>query len=361
MTVPRWSSPSISAEGLAPVDGGLTAEELLLASRNRGMPLEALRYDTTPAGLHYLLTHFDIPLLDSASYRLTIGERELSLGEIRSLGSETIPVTMECAGNGRARLSPRPVSTPWLDGAIGTALWTGAPFHRVLDATGIPSDTRYVVFTGADHGSEKGIEQDYQRGLSIEEAMRPEVLLAYEMDGAPLPVQHGAPLRLLVPGWYGMTSVKWLKRISFQKEPFEGFQHRAYRIRASKDDDGVPVNRIAVRSLMIPPGFPDYLTRIRIVDAGMTDIFGRAWSGNGEITRVELGVDGSWSDASLEPHVGAFAWCGWRAQWEATPGDHVLSCRATDASGATQPIEARWNYGGFSNNATQQVAVKVRS
>lgn len=360
MTVPGWSSPSIGPNGHPPIDGGLTAEELMLAGRNRSMPLEALRYDTTPPGLHYLLTHFDIPDVDVASYRLAVGDREFTLDEIRAFAPAMQPVTMECAGNGRALLSPRPVSTPWMHGAIGTAVWTGAPLIDVLEAAGVPAEAGYVVFTGFDFGIEKGVEQQYQRALSLDDARRSEVMLAYEMDGRPLPVQHGAPLRLIVPGWYGMTSVKWLRSITFQAEPFDGFQHRAYRIRGSGDAVGDPVTLQAVRSLMVPPGFPDYLTRQRIVDAGPVSLQGRAWSGAGEIVRVEVGVDGEWIDASLDDPIGPYAWRGWRSSWDAAPGEHLLSCRATDASGAVQPDEPQWNYGGFMNNETHRIPVTVR-
>src|SRR5262245_451037 len=201
-----------------PTDGPLTFEELQLAGRNRGMPLEALRYDTTPTGRHYLLAHFDIPAVDAAAWRLRIDglvdrPLELTLDDLRSRPRKTLPVTLECAGNGRARLQPRPLSNPWLFEAIGTAEWTGTSLGPLLDEAGIRDEAMELVFTGADRGVQGGMEQDYQRSLSIAEARRPEVLLVDKMNGAPLQPQHGFPLRLLVPGWYGMASVKWLNRI----------------------------------------------------------------------------------------------------------------------------------------------------
>ena len=150
-----------------------------------------------------------------------------------------MPVTLECAGNGRARLHPRPVSQPWLVEAVGTAEWTGTPLAPLLREAGIDADAVDVVFTGADHGVERGVEQDYQRALPLAEALRAEVLLAYEMNGAPLPAQHGFPLRLVIPGWYGMAHVKWLTRITVLAEPFDGYQNAvAYRLKARRGRPG---------------------------------------------------------------------------------------------------------------------------
>ena len=181
----------------------------------------------------------------------------------------SLPVTMECAGNGRARLEPRPISQPWLAEAIGTAEWTGVPLAPLLAEAGLAADALEVVFTGLDRGVEGGVEQLYERSLSIADAERDDVLLAYACNGEPLPPQHGFPLRLIVPGWYGMTSVKWLERITVVAEPFEGYQMvTGYRMRAHEDDDGTPVTRIEPRSLMVPPGIPDFLTRRRFLRAG---------------------------------------------------------------------------------------------
>src|SRR5207248_4723491 len=203
------------------------------------------------------------------------------------------------------------------------------------------------AFTGADHGIEKGDEHDYARSLRIDDAMRPEVMLAYEMNGRPLEPQHGFPLRLLVPGWYGMTSVKWLARIDAVTKPFDGYQQQvAYWYRARADERGEPVQRIRPRALMIPPGFPEFLTRKRTVERGEVELRGRAWSGGGAIARVEVGVDGAWKDATLGEQLGRFAWRAWSFRWSATPGEHSLSCRATDDAGQVQPLDPPWNVQG---------------
>jgi DMSO/TMAO reductase YedYZ molybdopterin-dependent catalytic subunit len=354
------------AEALTPIEGPLSFEELELAFRNKSMPLEALRYDLTPTGMHYVLIHWDIPPADADTWRVKVGGRvartiELDLANIRSRPRQTIPVTLECCGNGRALLSPRPVGQPWLLGAIGTAEWTGTPLGPILEEAGLEDEVVELVFTGADRGIQGGEEQDYARSLTVEDAMRPEVMLAYEMNGAPLEPQHGYPVRLLVPGWYGMTSVKWLTSIEAVTEPFAGYQQAvAYRDQRAGEEPGSPFTRIHVRALMIPPGITDYPSRRRFVERGSVELRGRAWSGQAPIERVEVAVDGEWTDAALDGALGDFAWRGWTASWDATPGEHELVCRATDADGTVQPMEQPWNFQGLANNLVQRVLVTVR-
>jgi DMSO/TMAO reductase YedYZ molybdopterin-dependent catalytic subunit len=354
---------------LAEPDEGISMEELALAARNHGMPLEALRYDVTPIGLHYLLIHYDIPPATHDDWRVTIGglvgtPLELSVADLRAMPASTVRVTMECAGNGRARLAPRPVSQPWLVEAVGTAEWTGVPLRHVLDAAGVDPAAVELVFTGADHGVERTIEQDYQRSLPIAEATRDEILLAYDMNGGPLPPQHGFPVRLVVPGWYGMAHVKWLRDITAVGVPFDGFQQAvAYRLRQESGDAGEPVTRIAPRALLVPPGFPDFMSRARVVRPGEVALEGRAWSGRSPVERVDVSADGgsSWMPAELDPDPGhRWAWRRWTYTWTATPGSHLLTARATDADGP-QPVHQAWNRGGFANNAIQLVSVLCTS
>jgi sulfane dehydrogenase subunit SoxC len=348
---------------------GITMEELQLAARNHGMPLEALRYDITPVGLHYLLIHFDIPAADERAWRLEVdghvsGPLTLGLDELRRRPAVTTPLTLECAGNGRARLEPRPVSQPWLHEAVGTAEWTGTPLRPLLEEAGVLDGAVEVVFSGADRGVQGGLEHDYERSLPLAEALRDELLLAWAVNGQPLPPQHGFPLRLVVPGWYGMTSVKWLRRITVVTEPFRGYQQTpSYLLQSSEDDPGVPVTRIEPRSLLLPPGIPDFLTRTRFLEAGRHVLAGRAWSGRAPIARVEVSSDGgaSWHDADLGRRRSPWAWVAWSFTWEAVPGEHELCSRATDEAGNTQPLQQPWNLGGFANNAVQRVQVTVRS
>jgi DMSO/TMAO reductase YedYZ molybdopterin-dependent catalytic subunit len=347
-------------------DLGVSLEELQLAARNHGMPLEALRYSITPVGLHYLLIHYDIPAADADSWTVELGglvERRaaLTLQALKERHAEEVVVTMECAGNGRARLDPRPVSQPWLLEAVGTARWRGAPLRPLLEEAGVAEGAVEVLFTGADSGREGGIDQQFQRSLSIEDVLANEAILAYEMNGAPLPPQHGFPVRLLVPGWYGMTSVKWLTRIDVLGEPFGGYQQlQSYRLRQQENEEGDPLSRMLPRSLMVPPGKPEFFTRERIVE-GPCVLEGRAWSGYGEIVGVDVSADGGerWESAELGDPAGRWAWVGWTYHWEAEPGSYELCCRARDSAGNDQPVEPLWNLGGYANNAVQRIRVTV--
>ena len=298
----------------------------------------------TPLGLHYLLIHYDIPAVDPETWRLEVGGRvanglSLSLADLRERPSVTRPVTMECAGNGRARLEPHVVSQPWLLEAVGTAEWTGVPVRDLLEEAGVEDGALEVLFTGLDRGVEGGVEQSYQRSLPLGEAADGP-LLAYAINGEPLPPQHGFPLRLVVPGWYGMTSVKWLARIDLLDEPFDGYQQTTgYRMRSSEDDPGTPVTRIMPRALMVPPGIPDFFTRARTLSPGPCRVQGRAWSGWGAIEAVEVSTDGAatWAPAALDEEPPPGAWRGWSFEWDASPASTSCAAGAATPPGAGNP------------------------
>jgi sulfane dehydrogenase subunit SoxC len=187
---------------------------------------------------------------------------------------------------------------------------------------------------------------------------------SYEMNGAPLPPQHGAPLRLVVPGWYGMTHVKWLREITVVAEPFRGYQNAtAYRLAIDPGEPGEPVTRILPRALMTPPGFPDFMTRTRFADRGEHRIAGRAWSGWAPVTGVEISTDAgmTWYEAQLGPEPDAYAWRAWSFVWRVSePGTYELAARARDAAGNVQPTDPPWNRQGMANNLVQRVVVVVR-
>jgi DMSO/TMAO reductase YedYZ molybdopterin-dependent catalytic subunit len=345
---------------------GISLEELQLATRNHGMPLEALRYDVTPVGLHYLLIHYDIPAVDPKEWSLAVGGRvanplRLTLDDLRARPAAELTATMECAGNGRARFDPRPASQPWLNEAVGTARWRGVALSDLLAEAQPLDDAVEVVFTGLDRGVEKELEQEFQRSVALADAT--DALLAYDMNGAPLPPQHGFPLRLVVPGWYGMANVKWLRAIELVDRAFEGFQQAsAYRFRADEDDEGTPLTRMAPRALMLPPGIPEFFTRARTVRVDDVELSGRAWSGFAPIAAVEVSDDGglTWAEAELGDDTGRWAWCSWRYVWRPrAAGEYVLCPRARDEAGNAQPVDAPWNVGGYSNNSVQRIPVTV--
>jgi DMSO/TMAO reductase YedYZ molybdopterin-dependent catalytic subunit len=350
-------------------DHDISLEELQLAARNHGMPLEVLREPVTPIGLHYLLTHYDIPRVDPQTWRLVVDghvatELSLDLETLRGLPSREVVATMECAGNGRARLEPRPISQPWLLEAVGTGRWGGVRLPDVLERAGVGEQVVEVLFTGLDRGVENGEEQFFQRSLTLADALQPDVLLAYDLNGVPLPPQHGFPLRVLVPGWYGMTNVKWLTQITLLTEPFAGYQQaRGYRLRQTDDEAGEPLSRIYPRALMVPPGIPEFMTRERTVPVGTWTIEGRAWSGHAPISSVEVSTDdgAAWLPARLDaPDLGRWAWRHWTYDWRAAAtGRHVLCCRARDEAGNEQPLSPTWNVGGYANNEVQRIVVTV--
>jgi len=346
-------------------------QETVLAFRNHGMQAEFLDRPLTPLGAHYLLVHFDVPTLAADGYTLAVGgrvQRPLALGLDDLMTRPTVDqaVTMECAGTGRSTMSPRAIYVPWFKEAIGTYEWTGTPLRPLLEEAGLLDDAVEVLFTGWDTGVDLGVEHAFERSLPIAEALRDEVMLAWAANGQPLLPQHGFPLRLVVPAWYGMTSVKWLRAITVLNEPFRGIQQRkVYRYQQTKDDPGEPVTLKRVHSVIRPPGIPDLLTRHRFLAPGQHTIRGMAWSGSGPVVRVEVSTDdgATWRDAALADSAGAFAWTPWSIPWDATaPGDHVLAVRATDAAGHRQPLDpnAVWNRQGMGGHGVQRVPVTVQ-
>ncbi len=342
-----------------------TDEEVRLANRNSGIMLEMLRHDVTPAGAHYLLNHFDVPYVASAdSWSLKIDglvneHIELPFAQLQNLPTVTKRVTLECAGNGRALVSPRRQSMPWRYEAVGTAEWTGTPLKHLLQQSGIQNDAVDVVFHGIDKGISKTDIHSYSRSLKVADALHEDVLLVWAMNAQPLLPQHGFPLRLIVPGWYGMASVKWLNHIELIDHPFDGHQQvKTYIYRKDPNDPGTPVTTIKVKSLMVPPGIPEWYSDRRLVEPGPITLHGKAWSGKGTpINQVEVCDNGTWHSATLDRDTGKYAWRSWYYDWQATPGAHSLQCRATDAEGNTQPLEPVWDQGGFGNNGVQTVQV----
>lgn len=347
------------------IDGGLVVHRAHPLNCETSIP-ELIGGVVMPNARFYVRNHFQIPKLDQSTWRLKVGglvERPLTLTlhDLMKMPSQTRFVTLECAGNGRSLLDPRVNGEQWNLGAVSTAEWTGVPLLEVLDRAGVKAGAREVLFRGADSGKLADSSEPirFERSLSMDDARGSEVLLASVMNGEPLPVQHGYPLRLIVPSWYAVTSVKWLTEIEVIREPFTGhYQTQAYFFEWQRDGQLVrePVSLQRVRSLITEPG-PD-----AEVERGELAIRGVAWSGAAPIARVEVKIGGGpWQDGRLVGERKRHSWQAWEliARVE-QPGSTVVSARATDMAGRTQPNSPEWNRLGYGNNAIQKVRVDIR-
>lgn len=304
-----------------------------------------------------------MPTIDPKTWRLGVNGAvkkplALPLSEITQMRAKTLVVTLECAGNGRTRMHPVPPSTPWQDCALATATWTGVPLKDVLQKAGPEDTAAELLFKGADIGVEAGHELPFERSLPLFEAMNEDVILAYKMNERPIPRIHGSPVRLIVPGWYGMASVKWLTEIRLLTEPFQGYyQKERYVYNDSREGLHSAVDRIRVKSLILKPAEEAILKRGR-----SCSVKGLAWSGSGKITKVEFKTHNSeWRPAELSINAfDPYAWRRWSVTW--TPeraGRFALMSRAYDESGTRQPDEAVWNAYGYGYNTVTARTVMV--
>jgi DMSO/TMAO reductase YedYZ molybdopterin-dependent catalytic subunit len=316
----------------------------------------------TPTPLFYHRNHFPFPARGPRTISIAgaVGKPfDLRADAILSMPSRTLLMTMECAGNGRSDLQPEVQGEPWAFGAVSTAEWTGVPLCDVLAEAGLQPGVREILFVGADHGyvQAAGTEIPFARSLPAEKAQDPDVILAFAMNGEPLGREHGGPLRLIVPGWYGVASVKWLARIEALREPFTGF-YQADRYVMPDGCGGMrPLREMRVKSLIASPSDGARLER------GLRLIRGMAWSGDGPITLVEVSVDAgdTWSPAHMASREERYAWRRWEYLWEARSNHSVvLLSRAVDAAGNSQPKAPEWNALGYANNAIQRVNVTVQ-
>jgi DMSO/TMAO reductase YedYZ molybdopterin-dependent catalytic subunit len=336
----------------------MNSDELIYLSReplNAETPLDRQVGAITPTSRHYVRDHFAIP---QATPRLAIDGAvrvplQLELDDLRSLPPRSLVVTLECAGNGRAFLDPPAAGEQWRTGAVGTAEWTGASLRAVLEMAGPLASAVEVLCVGADAGTpaDVGTRIAYERSLPMADALRDDVLLAYAMNGNDLPPEHGSPLRLIVPGWYGMASVKWLARLRLLERRFDGFfQAKRYVV------GDRPLREIAPRALTVWPREDERLPARPFVARGY------AWSGRGDLARVEVSADGgrSWHDASLAEGLSRYAWREWHcAVAPHASGQLLLLARAVTADGATQPLQEVRGALGYANNAARPVRIEI--
>ena len=328
-------------------------------------PASALDAWLTPTPHFYVRNHFSIPDVQCSTWSLRIEglvtrERRFTLDDLKQLPRVTLPVTMECAGNNRSDLDPPTPGNQFQSGAVSTAYWAGVRLSDVLKTAGINPRAREVLFEGLDTGKPEPSkpEMPYRRSLPLDVALHPDTLLAYEMNGLELPKEHGYPLRLIVPGWYGMASVKWLNRMTVIDSDYSGyFQGHKYVIE-NDAGEAVPLTTIGIKSLIGSP------TDGEAVRVGEVCVTGMAWSGDKRIARVDFSSDGgtTWEVAEMVGPSERYAWQKWHYSWTPDePGDYTLMSRAVDVQGNVQPMKSRWNRLGYMVNGVKPVEVTVAS
>ncbi len=333
---------------------------------NAEAPLDEQMGLITPNPIFYVRSNFNIPRIDATEWRLRIEgtvERPLTLSydDLLAMPSRTVLVTLECAGNGRSGLNPPASGEPWQYHAVSTAEWTGVPLAALLEKAGLQTRTREIVVEGQDRGTVATREGEipFARALNLAKALHRDTILAYAMNGEVLPVHHGFPARLLVPGWYGMASVKWVRQITAIDHAFDGYYQVERYIMAHPErgeTHTVPLSTMRVRSLITEPvqgagiGRAPYLVR------------GLAWSGGAPVARVEVSDDdgATWTQATFTSDPKLYAWRRWEYAWQPRASGQVrLQSRAFDETGAGQPTEPEWNRLGYANNAIQTIEVSV--
>jgi sulfite oxidase len=326
----------------------------------------------TATDAFYVRGHGPVPEIDAGAWRLRVHglverELDLSLATLREAFREReVTATLQCAGNRRAGLvaiRDIPGEAPWGPGATGTATWTGVALADVLAVAGVRADAAHVGLEGADMCAEAKPAQRFGGSIPLDKASRPEVLLAWGMNGAPLEPVHGAPLRVVVPGYIGARSVKWLERIELRSRPWQGyFQHVVYRLLPEDATPGpgagMPLGLVALNADVLAPA--DGAS----VPAGAIEVRGYAFAGGERhVARVDVSLDGgaSWRQAELLDDLGRWAWRQWQITVELAAGEHDILVRAWDSSAATQPEDeaALWNPKGYVNNARPRVRVRA--
>jgi DMSO/TMAO reductase YedYZ molybdopterin-dependent catalytic subunit len=340
--------------------------------QNLESDFSALQSFLTPSDKFYVRNHFAVPQIDHKRWRLKVegavaNPLQLTYDELVKLPAETKAVTLECAGNGRIYLVPKVEGVQWQNGAVGTAEWTGVPLNAILERAGVDPQASDVILEGADSGeptkpSKPSKPIAYARSVPLQLARSGGILLAYKMNDEPLSPAHGFPVRAIVPGWYGMASVKWLSRIVASKQAFHGY-YQTVEYAHWQHLDGfptrVPVTQIQVKSQIARPALAEVIAK------GSTyRVFGAAWSGNSTISMVEVSTDGGkhYAAAKLLGEPVEHAWRLWELSWNvpSSAGKHMLAARATDASGTTQPIERDRDRETYMINHIIPVEVQVR-
>ena len=337
-----------------------------LTPENQETPIQFLNSEMVDAKLFYRRNHFSYPHFTSSFYFLPIEglvqtSKTFSLQELYSLPSITIKVILECSGDKRELFQPKVFGEQWEKGAISQGIWKGVSLRTLLKFTGLLHTAKEIVFEGYDYGERPDSSQmfSFARSLPIEKALEPDTIIAYEYNNQPIPFKHGFPLRLIVPGWYAMASVKWIKKITVIDKEFKGpFQAVDYVYYPNKENDKgkFPVTTIHVNSTIRYP-----LNR-QLLPAGIYQINGFAWTGKGIITKVELSIDDgqTWDICQLTSKSEKYSWVPWIYKWKALKkGEYTIKSKATDSEGNVQRSEPFWNRKGYGYNAIDIIEVKV--
>jgi DMSO/TMAO reductase YedYZ molybdopterin-dependent catalytic subunit len=338
---------------------------------NLEMPFETVENFITPTESFYVRTHFPIPKIDRDAWWLHVeGNVEkpfaINYEELLNMDSLRVPVTLECAGNNRHFLEPKVKGVQWGLGAVGTAEWTGVPLSALLDRALVRPQSREIILEGADGGiledpkSPRGTLR-FSRSIPLEKAQR-DVLLAYRMNGKDLPAEHGFPVRAIVPGWYAMASIKWLKRIIVSEEKFTGYYQTldyAYWKRQGDIAELTPLAEMHIKAEIAKPAQGETVPANSSIR-----VHGAAWTSDGEIAKVELSTDGgsTWNEANLLGESKPNAWRLWEFNWKtlSVPGKQTLVTRATDSLGRTQPVHRDSDRGTYMINHLLPITVEVR-
>ena len=337
---------------------------------NLEFPFDSLNSFFTPNDRFYIRSHHAVPKIDPGAWKLRVEGAvarpfDLTYAELRAMTPVNRPATLECAGNSRVFLVPQPAGAQWEMGAVSNAEWTGVPLSAILERAGINANAVEVALEGADMGEGKNDPHPpgqihFARSIPIEKARRPEVMLAYKMNGSDLPASHGFPVRAVVPGYYGMASTKWLTRIIVVTEPFTSYWQTTdygYWDRSSGTPRRMPLLHMQVKSLISRPAMRE------TIKAGADyKIFGSSWTADADITRVEVSSDAgkTWADATLRDNAVRFCWRAWDFTWRAPrAGHYTLMSRATDSKGNMQAAQHNQDFGSYVINHTLPIDIEV--
>ena len=329
-------------------------------------PESALLYSITPNPLYFQRNHFPLPSIPNSSlddWNIVLDgssdiNDQINLKDLKALPKTTLSVTTECAGNNRLDVSPPVSGNQFESGAVSSAYWTGTPLSAVLTKMNLSSDVVEILFEGADDGiPEPGqVKQTYQRSLPLDVAFHPDTILAYEMNGEEIPFEHGAPVRLIVPGWYGMASVKWITRITALETNFSGYFQTYKYVAKYPDGRSRFVTKMKLKSMITYPAVGKMVTSESI------PLKGFAWSGESRIDKVEVSTDSgyTWKLASLSESNSRYLWSQWQFDWDnPLKGHHTIVCRATDSLGNLQPMQSEWNEFGYEVNSANSICIEI--